>query len=147
MVLYALLWLFLLACLFEAALHDLRTETIPWWLTICGSVVGVLLHALFQGVMGGLNSLIACVVWWVLAELLWRVAPIGGGDLNLLAMSAAYTGLVGPVLIYLLAGVVQIGVYVVAFARGDMRLERPFAPAILGGAILMLLWQLTVVIK
>ncbi|MCL6488412.1 MULTISPECIES: prepilin peptidase [Alicyclobacillus] len=147
MVLYALLWLFLLACLLEAALHDLRTETIPWWLTICGSVVGVTLHALFQGVMGGLNSLIACAVWFALAELLWRVSPIGGGDLNLLAMSAAYTGLVGPVLIYLLAGIVQIGVYVAAFARGDMRLQRPFAPAILGGACLMLLWQLTVVIK
>lgn len=146
MVLYWLLWGCLLTCLGVAAWIDARTQEIPWSLCLAGSAVGVALHGAFQGWLGGLDSLLSCLAWFALAELLWRVAPVGGGDLNLLAMSAAYTGWEGPVLIYLLAVMTQGVVYVVSFARGDMRLARPFAPALFAGAALLLIWQLLTVV-
>ena len=148
MLLYALLWTGLLGWLAAAAWIDVRTQTIPWWLVLSGSALGIGLHSAGQGwigaagATGGLAALAGCLLWFAGAELFWRVAPIGGGDLNLLALTAAYTGWQGPVLVLLLAGLVQTVVYVVAWARGDMRLARPFAPALLAGAVLLFVWQL-----
>ena len=144
MLLYTLLWFVLLMGLGLAAWFDVRTECIPVWLTVSGAAVGLLLHGCFLGWHGALTNLLAAVLWFTIGWFGTRATRrLGAGDFDVLSMVAAFMGAFGPVLVLVAGFTVQGFVYLVAFARGDMRLERPLVPGLFGGAVLIFVWQLS----
>ena len=144
MLLYTLLWFVLFTCLGLAAWFDVRTQCVPVWLTVSGVAAAVALHRWSQGWHAALTNLLAVGLWFAIGWLVTRATKrLGTGDFDVLAVVAACMGAFGPVLVLVAGFAVQCLVYLMAFARGDMRLERPLVPGLFGGAVLIFAWQLS----
>jgi Flp pilus assembly protein protease CpaA len=137
--LFYLLWGTLLALLITASITDMRNRIIPNWLIVIGIASGLIEHIAYQGVGRGLFlSLTGLFVWLVAGFLVWQTGKISGGDVKLFIMIATFTGISGVPWIAFIAVIVQFAVYLIQFARGHMRLDKPFAPAITIGSLVFM---------
>ena len=129
---YAKIALAVLALL--AAGWDLKTRTIPNWLTVAGIVVGLAL-GWQEGLKGIGLGLALQVPFFVLGM-------IGGGDVKLMAAAGAIAGWKNLVLLFFLAAVLQAIIALIALAvtRGKARgVPRGPSFAVAVGLLLVLL--------
>jgi prepilin peptidase CpaA len=75
-----------------AAVTDLRSRTIPNWLTIPIMLSGLLLHAAREGLGGLLLACLGLLVCFCPLYLLYARGAVGGGDVKLLAGLGALLG-------------------------------------------------------
>jgi prepilin peptidase CpaA len=75
-----------------ATITDLRTRTIPNWLTLPLPALALLLHGLHAGTAGLLFSALGVVACFLPVYFLFARGALGGGDVKLLA---GFGGLVG----------------------------------------------------
>lgn len=68
-----------------AALHDIAARTIPDWMPIALTVVGIIERILDGRLIAGL---LAGLIVFVLAGICWRRGWLGGGDVKLLGAAA-----------------------------------------------------------
>lgn len=84
----------LIGLLVAAAVIDWRTHRIPNWLTVSGTVYGLLFHATHStSVAAGLLHCSAGLLLGLALLLpLWLVRILGAGDVKLMAMAGAFLG-------------------------------------------------------
>ena len=132
----------MLLLLIIASITDWRKGIIPNSLVLSGMVLAIAEHVAFQGVQGLLISLIGGAVWLLVGWLLWMTRKFGGGDGKLFAMIGTFTGVSGVPNILMAALVAQSIIYLITFARGHMKLDQPFAPAIASGSVMLMVWSI-----
>jgi Flp pilus assembly protein protease CpaA len=140
MLLFPLLWGTLLLLLSIATITDIKWGLIPDSLVVLGISLALIEHIYYQGVLRGLFiSLFGGVVLTFIGFVLYATNKFGGGDIKLFIMISCFTGLQGMAGILFSSFVVQTLVFIVAFARGNMELKKPFAPAIFFGSLSFML--------
>ena len=113
-----------------ASVEDLRTRQIPNWVTVGGSVAGIICAA-STGWRGFGMALAGAAVGFLLMLPLHRIGAMGGGDVKLMA---AFGTLLGPVGILSAAafGAIAGAIWALgALLRGIRAI--PYAPAIVAG--------------
>lgn len=75
-----------------AMITDLRTRTIPNWLTLPLLPIALLLHGITAGVDGGLRSGVGALVCFLPVYFLFTRHALGGGDVKLFAALGALVG-------------------------------------------------------
>jgi prepilin peptidase CpaA len=75
-----------------AAFTDLRTRTIPNWLTFPLSAIGLVGHGFFFGTGGVVEASLGCVLCFLPAFFLFARGALGGGDVKLFAGFGALLG-------------------------------------------------------
>jgi prepilin peptidase CpaA len=82
-------------CCLVAAVTDLRSRTIPNWLTLTGILVGLLLNTVLSGLLGGgwvagfLSAFAGSLLLLIVFGLLGLVSFVGMGDVKLMAAVGA----------------------------------------------------------
>lgn len=119
-----------------AAVSDIRAHRIPNWLTLTGTILGLIGHAWLGGWPGLIGSLEGIGIAGLLL-LPYAVRGLGAGDVKLLAAVGA---LMGPAfLLWTLLGTILAGGLLAlagAVQQGRMRgVKMPLAPAIALGAL------------
>jgi prepilin peptidase CpaA len=75
-----------------AGFMDLRTRRIPNWLTVSGFVVGIAVHAVFEGWSGVKTSLLGTLIGLGLLLPFVLLRSLGAGDWKLAGSLGAFTG-------------------------------------------------------
>jgi prepilin peptidase CpaA len=133
-----------------ATVTDLRSGTVPNWLTSSGVLCGLVWYGAADGPRGAGFSLVGAVVGFVSLLVFFLLGGMGGGDVKLMA---AFGALVGPGLIVqaliwsaLLGAIGAAGSVFWRVRRNRTRRSGmtqgefiPYAPAISGGVWLTLL--------
>lgn len=87
-----MIWLLLAAVLITALYTDLRSMTIPNWLTVGGSLLGIGLHCAYQGWSGLVVSGVGLIAGFSVVLGLYAVGAVGAGDVKLFSAIGAITG-------------------------------------------------------
>lgn len=137
----------LIAVLVPIALIDLRERRIPNWLNLALAVAGLLRIAVIHGQLWAigrsvLESVVAGVLLvgaCLLIKLIDKRAHIGWGDIKFLFASAFWVGLVGSVLVLLLASVTTVVAALVMMPWRKMSLRQtvPFGPMLAFGLLVV----------
>lgn len=85
-------WVFLSAVLIAALFTDLRTMTIPNWLTSGGALLGLGWHFASQGWNGLAQSAVGLAAGFSVVLALHAAGAVGAGDVKLFAAIGAITG-------------------------------------------------------
>lgn len=106
----------LLALLFAAAWHDVRSYRIPNKLVFAGAIIAVVFNAVAPSNIGGLGVLdsLAGLILGLIALLpLYLLRMMGAGDVKLMAMTGAFLGAGGAAMallcVLLSGGVLALG--------------------------------------
>jgi prepilin peptidase CpaA len=75
-----------------AAITDLRTRTIPNWLTLPLPMIGLVGHGILSGAGGLWEALLGCLLCFVPAYFLFARGALGGGDVKLFAALGSLLG-------------------------------------------------------
>lgn len=75
-----------------AAVTDLRSSTIPNWLTLPVLMVSPLIYALANGPSDAMKSVASALACGLVPYVMFRLHAMGGGDVKLLASLGAATG-------------------------------------------------------
>ena len=126
--LYAQIALVLLGVL--AAAWDVRTRTIPNWLTLAAAAVGLCLAPL-----DGLKGL-ALGLALQLPFFLWR--KIGGGDVKLMAAAGALAGWKNLIILFLATSILQALVALVVITIRKKKDGVPRGPSFLAAVLVLL---------
>lgn len=110
---YPLLHFLLVVVLLVAAVADLRSHTIPNWLTLPAMVGGLVGHSLFNGQPGLLFSLKGLGLGLALLLIPYLMGGMGAGDVKLLAAVGSFVGPSGVLAAALVTALLG-GVYAVA---------------------------------
>lgn len=115
--------LILMIILVPSALADYRAEKIPNVFSMSGWILGPVLHFLFSGVDGALQSGLGFLLLFGLTFPLWIIRWFGAADVKLIASVGAIVG--GTQALTVLLGIVVTG-FVMSLAlvtiRGDLLL-------------------------
>nr|NNM90118.1 hypothetical protein [Bacilli bacterium] len=133
-----ILWLSMLAVVLVAAITDYRWQIIPNRLVRAGVLIALVEHTAWQGLYGLGVTLAVWALCLIIGFALWRVAPVGAGDIKLLAMMAAFVGAGNMLSILILALVLQLLARIIRARRG---FSMAFAPALMVGSLLVF-WYL-----
>lgn len=76
-----------------AAVQDIRTRSIPNWLTVPAFVLALVYHVMGSGWAGLGNSLAGFAVGFGILFVLWLIGGGGGGDVKLMGALGAWVGL------------------------------------------------------
>ncbi len=85
-----------------AAVQDLRTRSIPNWLTVPSFLLALAFHTIGNGWAGLGNSLAGFAVGFGILFVLWLIGGGGGGDVKLMGALGAWVGL-KPILVVFFA--------------------------------------------
>ncbi len=75
-----------------AAITDLRTRTIPNWLTLPLAPVGIVVHSVGSGFEGAQLAVLGCLFCFAPSYFLFVRGALGGGDVKLFAGFGAVLG-------------------------------------------------------
>ena len=75
-----------------AMVSDLRTRTLPNWLTVSGFVIAILFHVITRGWAGLGFALGGFAVGFGILLVLWLIGGGGGGDVKLMGAVGAWLG-------------------------------------------------------
>lgn len=75
-----------------AMVTDLRTRTLPNWLTVSGAVIAILFHVITAGWAGLGFALGGFAVGFGILLVLWLIGGGGGGDVKLMGAVGAWLG-------------------------------------------------------
>lgn len=113
-----------ISLLLGAVVFDLQARRIPNWLTLPGTVLGLLLAFIFFGTHGlidhAIGALITGGVWFIF----WQMGAAGGGDQKLMLMVGAFLGQQASLvalLVIALCGGIQAIITVVWFSIRQRR--------------------------
>lgn len=82
----------LLAVTLTASVTDIRSRRIPNWITLTGFIAGVILNIGLYGLAGLKSSLLGCGLALLIHVPLFALHLTGGGDVKLMAATAAILG-------------------------------------------------------
>jgi len=128
----------LFGVLVVACYTDLAVKKVYNWLTLPGMLLGLTLHAGFQGLPGLTDSLLGCGLAWIVFGTAYMVGGMGGGDVKLAGAIGAlggvslafwsiiYSGLVGGMMaLVLLVWQGKLKQGGAAAVQGLLRLQSP----------------------
>ena len=131
----------LIAFVCVAAWSDVRTRKIPNSITVSGAVAGLVLHILYAGVYGAIQSLAGATLGLAIFIALYAAGGMGAGDVKLFGAVGAFAGPQALILVFVFTGLLG-GIAGVALALWRGRLRQTLFRA---GEILMgvsrLRWQ------
>ena len=122
-----------------AVVGDLRSRTIPNWLSATGAAAGVVCGVWSAGAHGLLMALAGAAVGFAIFFVWHWMGGLGGGDVKLMA---AFGALLGPseiVIAAVLAAIAGAGLAVAVALWKPKAATIPYAPAIVAGVWLVLL--------
>jgi prepilin peptidase CpaA len=85
-------FIILALCIAIAMFTDVRRCIIPNWLTVGGTVCGLIFHLVMDGGMGLLFSLVGFGAGFILLLILYAMGGLGAGDVKLFGAIGAITG-------------------------------------------------------
>lgn len=86
-----------------AMVSDLRTRTLPNWLTVSGFAVGILFHLITNGLSGLGFAMGGFAVGFGILLVLWLIGGGGGGDVKLMGAVGAWLGPQMTLVVFLLS--------------------------------------------
>ncbi len=86
-----------------AMVSDLRTRTLPNWLTVSGFVVAILFHLITSGLSGLGFAMGGFAVGFGILLVLWLIGGGGGGDVKLMGAVGAWLGPQLTLVVFLLS--------------------------------------------
>ncbi len=103
------------------AICDLRSRRIPNWLTASAVLLALALNTALGGIRALADSLAACLIAGAAFAVMFFMGGMGGGDVKLMAATAAFAGM-GRVVPLLLTTALAGGAFavVVAIAHGAL---------------------------
>ena len=112
----------LIAFVCVAAWSDLRTRRIPNSITVSGAVVGVVLHILYTGVYGAIESLAGAALGLAIFIALYAAGGMGAGDVKLFGAIGAFAGPQALIPMFVFTGLLGgLAGVVLAVYRGRLR--------------------------
>jgi len=123
-----------------AALKDVRTRRIPNWLTVPAAVLGLALHAWYEGWPGVWTSIEGAALGLAAFILFFVAGGMGAGDVKLFGAVGALVGPQAMVLVFVFTGLLG-GILAAAVAvwRRQFQATLPYGAVIAGGTLLSLL--------
>jgi prepilin peptidase CpaA len=79
--------------LLTAFFFDAKYRKIPNWLTVSGSVVGLIVHVALNGINGLIFSGLGLIAGFILMLILYLFKAIGAGDVKLFGAIGAFSGI------------------------------------------------------
>lgn len=141
----ALVYSILALVLTGVSVFDLRTKTIPLWITVPGSIVGIAV-SMFTGNSNLRNSVTgmflgaAILLFTTLVEAI-RKKDVGGGDWKLAAMIGSFLGPRRIVTAMLLGGLAGLAAGIVMALRPGSAKPSALGPYLSAGAIATMFWN------
>src|SRR5437016_8282733 len=112
----------LIAFVCIAAWSDVRTRRIPNSITVTGAAVGLMLHVLYAGAYGAIQSLAGIALGLAIFITLYAAGGMGAGDVKLFGAVGAFAGPQALIPVFVFTGLLG-GIAAVALAlwRGRLR--------------------------
>jgi prepilin peptidase CpaA len=123
-----------------AAWSDLRSRTIPNWITIPGAGLGLILRAWYGGLPGAWSGLEGAVLGLGIFVVLFVAGGAGAGDVKLFGAVGAFLGPEPLILVFVLTGILGgIAAGAAAIWRGRLPATLPYGAVIAGGTLMSLI--------
>jgi len=129
----AIIEIALIAFVCAAGWSDVRTRRIPNSITVSGAVVALVLHVLYSGMYGAIQSLGGAALGLAIFIALYAAGGMGAGDVKLFGAVGAFAGPQALILVFVFTGLLG-GIAGVALALWRGRLRQTFSRS---GEILM----------
>ena len=94
----------LIALVCAAAWTDLRTRRIPNSITVSGAVIGLVLHIIYGGLSGAIQSLAGAAIGLAIFLGLYAAGGMGAGDVKLFGSVGAFVGPQTLVIVFIFTG-------------------------------------------
>jgi prepilin peptidase CpaA len=105
-----------------AAWSDIRTRRIPNSITVSGAVAALVLHSVYGGVHGMLQSIAGAVLGLAFFIVLYIAGGMGAGDVKLFGAVGAFAGPQALILVFVFTGLLGgIAAIALALSRGRLR--------------------------
>lgn len=138
-----------------ATVTDLRSRTIPNWLSASALLIGLAAHSYLDGWSGAADASLGVLIGFAVFLIFYLLGGMGGGDVKLMAAFGAILGreqiLTAAIMTAFAGGLMALAYLAFKKLRRAMRQERraedeldrkdsmPYAPAILMGVLLSFL--------
>ena len=112
----------LIALVCIAAWSDLRTRKIPNFITVSGAAAALILHTVYGGFYGAMQSLAGAALGLAIFLVLYAAGGMGAGDVKLFSAVGAFAGPYALVTVFVFTGLLGgIAGIVLALCRGRLR--------------------------
>lgn len=125
-----------------AAFSDIRSRTIPNWISVSLALFGLSWHAWYDGLPGLASASLGLIAGFAVFLVFYLLGAMGGGDIKLMAALGSVLSV--PALFEAAVWTAIIGAMIALLARTFALLRKtkavaiPYAPAIVTGAWLTL---------
>src|SRR5437773_1216281 len=122
-----------------AAWSDLRTRSIPNWITVPGAVLGFALQLWYAGPHGAVRSIEGAALGLGMFIVPFIAGGMGAGDVKLFSAVGALVGPQPLILVFVFTGLLGgVAAIAVALWRRNLQAKLPYGAVIAGGTFVSL---------